>query len=302
MTIGRRSDFVAVVLMAIRQSALQRLKKNSISAKDIAKQSWCEKQMELYILSPMQTYAMEKGAAFHETKKEEVFVPLSVEPVTYADRFYKTAYENYTSLSSLRENGVCREVKLYGSINGYKLVGQLDELRMQDGKVMVVEDKTVSASANFPTAMLGSDTIQVSLYKRMLEEIRSKNYTFDNFANSYSLEKMVMSPQFLDGLSNIGVKKELQEIRNIYRLVFEEIVKLPEVSELLEIRYFNRANKEKISEVKINYDKQAIDNWVQYAMKYWAGERDAAPVPESEKWKCKMCRFFGKECTVWWNK
>jgi len=36
-------------------------------------------------------------------------------------------------------------------------------------------------------------------------------------------------------------------------------------------------------------------------MKYWNGEVKARPVSEEEKWKCRFCRFYGKECKVWYN-
>jgi hypothetical protein len=289
--------------MGIRQSALQRLKRNSISVKDIASQAWCEKQMELYILTPMpQTAAMEKGAAFHETRKVEVFMPLSVEPITWPDKFYRTAYENYTSLSSLKEKGSCRELKLYGSMNGFKVSGQLDELRMENGNVMVVEDKTVMNANGFSSARTKADTIQVSLYRKMLGDIKSGGYTFDNFAAAYSLETMSMSQEFLDGLQSIGVKKDLQTVRAMYKKMFEEILLMPEISDVLELRYFDRSTKQMVSNMKINYDKQALDEWLRYSMKYWSGEREAQPVSEAEKWKCNICRFFGKECTAWYNK
>jgi hypothetical protein len=84
--------------------------------------------------------------------------------------------------------------------------------------------------------------------------------------------------------------------------MFEEIVAMPELSGMLQIRYLNRGSKELVSDMKVNYDKVMLDEWLQYSMKYWNGEREAQPVPESEKWKCNICRFFGKECTVWYKK
>jgi len=225
-----------------------------------------------------------------------------VEPLTWPDRFYRTAYENYTSLSSLGEKGFCRELKLYGSINGFKISGQLDELRIDGGNVMVIEDKTVMNSNGYSNARVKADTIQVSIYRRLLDDIRSGRYTFDNFAAAYSLEGMTMSQQFLGGLESIGVRKELQNMRAIYKKMFEQIVAMPEISNMLEIRYFDRNSKQMVSDMKVGYDKQSMDDWLQYSMRYWNGEREAQAVSENERWKCNICRFFGKECTVWYNK
>ncbi len=288
--------------MAGRQSALQRLGKNSISAKDIANQAWCEKQMELYIMNPMPTPAMEKGAAFHEVKKAEVFVPLTVEPYTWPDRIYKGAYENCTSLASLARNGVCRELKVYGSLNGFRISGQIDELKMHEHKVTIIEDKTLSGYSGSQSVRAKPDMIQVSLYKKLLDDMASNRYTFDNFANAYGLESMVLSKEFVKGLESIGVRKELMTLRQICKVMFGDLASLPPVSSTLEIRYFERGSGQMISEMKINYNSEETDEWIKYAMRYWTGEREAQPVPESEKWKCKMCKFFGKQCTVWWGK
>ena len=116
---------------APRQNALQRLNKKSISAKDIANQFWCEKQMELYYTNgEKQTYAMQQGSAIHAKMQDEVYVPLTVEPASWADRLYKTAYENIQTLNTLRKESLSREFKVYGSLNGYNVAGQIDELRM----------------------------------------------------------------------------------------------------------------------------------------------------------------------------
>jgi hypothetical protein len=40
---------------------------------------------------------------------------------------------------------------------------------------------------------------------------------------------------------------------------------------------------------------------VKYVLGYWNGERESNPVPESEKWKCEWCEFFGDKCKVWWG-
>ncbi len=83
--------------------------------------------------------------------------------------------------------------------------------------------------------------------------------------------------------------------------MFNKVTMLPEISDDLIVHYLNRENKESITEMTVKYDKSAINKDIVYAMKYWTGERDAAPVPEIEKWKCRICRFYGKECKVWWS-
>ena len=282
------------------EPALSRLHKRSISATDICSQFWCEKQMELNYLKPSQpTKEMVGGSRIHEKLKEAVYTKLDAEPVTYGDMLYKQAYENYTSLLSLREKGICRELKIYGSFNGYRISGQIDEIRIEDGKSMIVERKTVkdSKAPNPSTALLHH--IQIMLYRKLLGDILEGLYTFDNFRNSYGIEKIRTSDQFASTLASIGVKEEFMGLTNIFRIMFREASSMQRLSDRLLISYMNRSDGKEATEVSIDYDRSFIDGKLAYAMGYWNGEREASPVTEEEKWKCNFCRFFRNECTVW---
>ena len=287
-----------------KTSALARLNKNSISVKDISSQLWCEKQMELFITTGgYSTLAMNKGAAIHAVMQAPVFKALPIEPITYPDRLYKWAYETYMGISNIFKNEYCREIKIYGSLNGFKITGQVDELRLKDGKVSVVEDKTINASnSNVVSLRLDADKLQISIYKLLLDDIKSGNYTYENFANSYTIEKLLLSKQFADGLESIGIKKESQSITSIYKLMFESFKKLPEFSNIIKLRYLDRATNQLVSEIELTYSKEELKSRLIDIMEYWSGKRDAKPVSEENKWRCKICKFFGKECTTWWNK
>lgn len=287
---------------APRQNALQRLKKKSISAKDIANQFWCEKQMELYYTKgEKQTYAMQQGSAIHAKMQDEVYVPLTVEPASWADRLYKTAYENIKTLNTLMKDSLSREFKVYGSLNGYNVVGQIDELRMVSGKVTVVENKTTNAGRTLGAEYTKPHIVQVMLYRKLLDDIKSKSYSCQNFSVYYRLDGLTLSDQFVQGLKSIGVKDNLLTLTEIYQKMFKDVTMLPDLSDDLIVHYLDRETKQSITEMTVKYDRAAINKDIVYAMKYWTGERDAAPVPETEKWKCNICRFYGKECKVWWN-
>jgi exonuclease V len=285
-----------------RQNALQRLNRKSISAKDIANQFWCEKQMELYYTHPTRmTYAMEQGTAIHEKMQGEVYVPLTVEPATWPDRLYKTAYENILTLNTLHKDMMGRELKVYGSLNGYSVVGQIDELRMVNGKVTIVENKTTNPGRKLEAEYTKPHIVQVMLYRRMMDEIRDRAYGYQNFQVLYKTDTMKMSDKFIEGLKSIGLKDELLSLKEIYTRMFNEVSALPGFNDELVVHYLDRNTNKSITEMTVRYDRAAIDKDIIYALKYWNGERDAAPVPESEKWKCNICRFFGKECKVWWS-
>ncbi len=302
MTIGRQSDFMSTN-QAPKQTVLERLHKKSISAKDIASQYWCEKQMELNcIYGTKFTPAMNKGMAIHQVMQDQVYKALIVEPVSYADRMYKTAYENILTLSTLMEKGVSRELKVYGSFSGYNIVGQIDELRMVDGKVVIVENKTTSDPTRLNPAFTRPHIVQTMLYRRMLDELRKGAYGYQNLDVYYNLSEMQLSTQFIDGLKSIGVKEDMLSIRSIYAKMFERTMLMPELSDSLIIHYVSRNTDSQVADMAFKYDENALNHDIKHAMEYWTGQREAAPVVEEEKWKCKPCRFFGKECKVWWQK
>ncbi len=287
-----------------QKNVLEKLHKKSISAKDIATQFWCEKQMELSYLHGFKTNkAMDKGSAIHQQMQVLVYKELTVEAATWPDKMYKTAYENILTMNTLVEKGIARELKIYGAINGFLVVGQIDELRMKDGKVVIVENKTTGSSAGKMSAEYTKPHfVQVLLYRRMLDDLRRQLYTFQNLDFSYKLSQTVLSPAFVSGLRSIGVKDELLSVKSIYTRMFENMAKLPELSNSLLLHYVNSSTKETVADITVDYDKDEINKDLIYAMKYWNGEREASPVPEAEKWKCRVCRFFGDKCMVWYQK
>ncbi len=281
-------------------SVLARLGKSGISVTDIASQYWCERQTELnYIYGKTQTDTMKKGNEIHEELHKPLYVKLEAQPVNYADFLYKVGYEGYSALANLPSKKVAREIMIFGSINGYRLTGQIDELRIENAETVVSETKT-KTGGKINSATLSLHKIQVMLYKMMLDDIRSQRYTYKNFYNIYGLKNMSMSSEFKEEVSKLGIGVEL-DLEGIYKMLFEQLSALPPVSNTLEIDYIDRSSNSETERVRITYDKGELDGIIRHAMGFWNGERESQPVPESEKWKCQRCRFFGKQCKVWWS-
>lgn len=288
----------------VEGSVLGRLKKTSILVTDIANQFWCERQMELgYIYGRKYTREMARGRAVHEALQEEVYVPLTIEPITFRDHMYKTAYENVMSLDSLKRKGICREVRIYGSVNGYRISGQIDEMKVRDGKVQIIERKTTEAGRRFDSTYTRPHIVQVMLYRKMMDDIRLGRYAYGNFSAAYGVVQGNdgLSEQFRRELAAMGMRDELMSTYEMYKKMFDEICSMPELSDRLEVAYVDRFSGKQIASVDVDYTEDAISKDLAYAMGFWLGKRDSAPVPESETRKCNFCRFFGKECKVWWK-
>ncbi len=280
---------------------MEKLHKSSISITDIASQYWCEKQMELnYIYGKRINNAIRQGKALHEELEEQVNIPVILQPKSYADALYKGLYTSYMSIKALKENGKTREVSIYGSENGFKLVGKIDQLEIKGDKLIIMEDKT-RGNDNLPTsAQQSTHKVQVMMYYKMLRDVKEGSYTARNFEAAYRLNSLVLTSEFKRQLDALGVSEQLQGLSQIAAAYFSELSSTPELSDTLVIRYINQFTGKEIKVYRIKYNDSELDGTLQYVMKYWRGERDAMPVPKEENWKCRFCVFFGKECKVWW--
>ncbi|MEM3572132.1 MAG: PD-(D/E)XK nuclease family protein [Candidatus Micrarchaeaceae archaeon] len=288
--------------MYLKESVMHKLGKRAISVSDIASQFWCEKQMELnYMYGKRYTEAMAMGSKIHGELEEVAHERLDAEPKTFTDSLYKSAYENYSVIRKLVEIGVGRELKIFGSINGYALSGQIDELLLKNGKITVVENKTTSSQGSPGYAYIKSHKVQVLLYVKMLDDIKSGKYSYDNFSASYNIAERKLSKEFSSRLNELGISTEKASIEDVFKRMFDSILQLPEISKSTELHYIDKVTHKQVYSIGIDYKEDEVRNMLVYSMKYWNGEREAKPVDEEEKWKCTSCRFFGKECKVWWS-
>ncbi len=281
---------------------LKKLKKSSIRATDIAAQYWCERQMELqYIHGTKITAEIKKGAQIHEELEEETNVPIVLMPKSYADVMYKILYTSAMALETLFKNKKSREIQIYGFLNGFPLVGKMDQLEIKDNEVFVWEDKT-KASDNLPTEpQLNTHRIQVMIYRKMLDDIRKKAYTIDQFRRKYGILNLKITEEFSRQLDALNIEKSMQTVDSVTQRYFALLSKIENLSDTLHIRYINQFTGKEIKVYRFVYDEKEMQNALEFVLKYWRGERESLPVPETEKWKCNYCVFFGKECKVWWS-
>jgi exonuclease V len=279
---------------------LSELHKSSISISDISSQYWCERQMEYnYRYGRRITEEIKGGRLIHEELEEETNVPVILQPKSYADAMYKNLYESCVALDSLKKNGKTREVRLYGFLSSYKLVGKVDELQFEDGTTMISEDKT-RASAKIPSeSQMLTHKIQVLLYRRLLGDIVAGRYTSENFRKAYGTSTLRITEEFRHQLGALGIGTALQSVDAVADSYFKGMLSL-RVSDTLQLRYIDQFTGNEIKLYKFQYSNEEAQQIVQYALKYWDGERKSLPVPEQESWKCNYCVFFGKECKVWW--
>ncbi len=280
---------------------LKRLKKQSIRATDIASQYWCERQMELnYLYGKETTAEQKKGSDVHKEMEEKTNVPVVLMTKSYADFMYKILYTSVLALETLLKNKRSREIQVYGMIDGFPVVGKMDMLELRDGEIFIWEDKT-KANDNLPTEpQLLTHKIQVMLYRKLLDDIRSGKYPREQFRKIYGTATLIVTPEFARQLDALGIEKKMQSVDALVDTYFDGMTSLAAISETLHIRYINQFTGKEIKVYRFQYDRQSIESSLEFVLKYWKGERESLPVPETEKWKCNYCVFFGNRCKVWW--
>jgi len=285
---------------------MEKLHKSSISVTDISSQYWCELKMELnHLYGEERTAEMRKGLDVHEELENKINLPIELEPRSFSDALYKTLYTNYEALQVLKKNKKTREFKIYGSVNGFRISGKIDELAMIDDETAIIEDKTIgrgkSGEKFQPTeARTRSDKVQVTLYKKLLDDVGEGRYTLENFRHGYRTKSLKITNEFKLQLDTLKIENSMQSVDSMASRFFESALKIGPISNALQIRYIDRFTNKQVSSQRFTYSSSEANSIIKFAFKYWNGERDALPVPSEERWKCTFCYFYGRQCKVWW--
>lgn len=244
------------------------------------------------------TAEIKGGRLIHEELEEETNVPVMLQPKSYADAMYKNLYESCVAIDSLKKKGKTREVRVYGSVSGYKLVGKIDELQFKDGIAVISEDKT-RASPKIPSeSQMMTHKIQVLLYRLLLGDLVAGSYTNDNFRKAYGISMLRLTDEFKHQLSALDISAAQQSVDAVADSYFKAMLSL-RLSDTLRLRYIDQFTGNEIKLYTFQYSNEEVQEIVRYSLKYWNGERESLPVPQQESWKCNYCVFFGKECKVW---
>ena len=283
-----------LTVFLMRKGILEELNKSSVTVTDIANQSWCEYKVYLSCTQKEeQTKAMRIGETIHANLQKEVYKELTVEPVTYPDIFYKNAYENIMTMNSIVEGGKGRELKIEGDIDGFTIRGKIDELLVENGETVIVENKTtLKESGGHNDTMHEMHSVQAMVYRLMFKDILDKRYTFKRYYDTNGVGRMKLSPTFIHGLKEIGIRDDMINIGAICLSMFESYQKLPKISDTLIIRYLNRMSREVVEEVRIKYDAAWLKKILDRDFEFWNKNRGPEPVSKEESWRCRSCYFM----------
>lgn len=281
---------------------LEKIKKEfsrRIDVKTISAQFWCEKQVELRFLYDIDEEVgyIRKGRDRHEELQREVADLVEIPEVEKIEDIIGIKLHNaITGLLRLISGGRTRELPIFGNIDGWFIIGFIDELEISNGRLHLIERKTRKGDGSPPPAQQLPHKVQAMIYYKLLSRLQNEDVDYGKeILDAYSLdENTEMSDKCLKLLVERGLlrKKDIEFERNLRRKAtyFVNVLKrLPPLSRSIKIIYESQKTKKVIDIVEFSFDEKWVDEKIDFARKYWIGRREAYRVSDKNKWKCKYC-------------
>ncbi len=273
---------------------------NRIGVTTLCSQLWCEMQTELDLrYGKKRTETMVQGGKRHRELHEEVAYLVPVETRTMADHVAVLFQNMATDLSRLLREGLTRELFVMGSIPPLRVIGQIDELVLRDGEVFIRDYKTRRTPRLPSRWQQRCEEMQLMFYHRLLSEIACGEFTLDDALGFFDLDRNdSISGSFLSTISAEGLQLHSYNASEIGEQAFSLAARLPPISERFAVTYEHQESKKRIGEHVFTLDDPRFSRELGFILEYWRGEREAIPVGESNRWKCRFCEHVSR-CPVW---
>jgi exonuclease V len=266
-------------------------RKGGVKVTDLSSQMWCEKQLEFSLTKPrIRTPQMKKGEDIHKEKEEEIYEIVEVRPKTWEDRIILNLHNDITALEGLIENGVARELFMWGRFNSLKVVGVADELRTEDGGLVLSDTKTRQTPTMPRTAQQRPTRFQLMAYRQMFDDIAKGRYAADDLLRHYWQKADARaSEDFVKQHRDLGQEFEPSMMKAAEK-AFSLFKELPEVSKLV-VSYEFQGDKSMIGKHEFDFNEGEFVEHVSFCEPFWKGERPAMGVGEPSRWKCSYCQY-----------
>eukprot|EP00382_Lankesteria_abbotti_P000867 CAMPEP_0113845714 /NCGR_PEP_ID=MMETSP0372-20130328/912_1 /TAXON_ID=340204 /ORGANISM="Lankesteria abbotti" /LENGTH=597 /DNA_ID=CAMNT_0000814791 /DNA_START=65 /DNA_END=1858 /DNA_ORIENTATION=+ /assembly_acc=CAM_ASM_000359 len=272
------------------------VKKNKLSATDFSAQLWCEKQLELTILTGKrrETEAMRSGTARHEILENADHETVEVEVDTAEESLGFRLLNTCILLQKLLQEGKSRELWVFGVVENEILVrGIIDEVhirrdpRNRNGELVLVDTKTRRQRTEPSAAQKRTSAMQLSIYQWIVGELRQGRGQFESLFRLYEVDPaMPFTHELLAPYSNLeGLAAQFQEL----------FCRLPPLKKSMQIAYEHEG--EEFCRADVEYNEAGFAYSFQDLLQWWSGQRPTEVLLQCEKWKCRFCDFVGNECT-----
>lgn len=263
-----------------------------VKVTDLSAQLWCEKQLEFSLTRPRKrTKEMKAGEAIHSEKEEEIYELVEVVPRTREDHVSLKLHNCQTGLRSLLDDGIAREMPLWGKINSLRVVGVADEFRLEDGELVLMDTKTRKSPSMPRLAQSRTTRFQLMLYKELFDSISQGQYSIDQLLEHYGFDSdSEVSEDFV--IQHKVMKQPIEpNIAKAADKAFSIFLKLPIVDEELQVRYEHQESRDHIGTDKFRFKQEQFWRDCRFCEEFWLGKRAAIPVGEKNSWKCTYCEY-----------
>jgi hypothetical protein len=265
----------------------KKYRSRGLTVSELAQQLWCEKKVALELLyGKEETENMKIGRKRHEELFEEIMPVVVVHPETWIDELFVRFHQMWVSAHQIMKEGIAREIPVYGAVGTMMIKGIIDEV-VADTELTLVETKT-RASGTVPdyTAYTRVVEFQLSLYRRMLDNIIKEKFVAANLLKFYEIgADTCISKPLYDRFPEGALVTD--NVSAMASTAFEALKALPHISDTMVVRYEDQ-HKTVIGEQKFILDEELFWRNVDFVLGFWKGQRDAVP-PLKNPWKCTFC-------------
>lgn len=280
---------------------------------------WCEQQFQYSLERGFrrQTPAMAAGTKIHKVLEEQVHTTVPVEITTREDAFGLRLFNMIQGLLSLEQQGVTRELAVFGYLDGVLVQGVIDEITYVDpgatttaaaaitplSKTAFITDTKTRSSTRVPgPSQMRSTALQLMLYHRLLTLLPA--VPFDAVLAHNGLDGATGLPdRFIAQVACVGgisldVLLANNSLRGLWRIVLRQLEKaVPSVGDTVGVVIRAQSSGEVMARRAWPVDPPALEAHLQDTMKWWRGERPSVGVQIEDAWKCGWCDF--QETCVW---
>lgn len=282
----------------MRESILDKYGLDHINVTHISQQFWCERQVELSLQFPRQdTEESIAGTDIHKDLMLELVNEISVGTMKREDEVYAGLLNIRTGLEQLLDEGMTRELKVFGRAAGFPVSGIVDQVSIKSGVATVLDHKTRKKPTLPPPPSMKTTEIQVMLYKKLLDDLRLGKYRYDDFIEDTGLDRLErISPEFRDELINNRFEVDTDSVPEMAKRVIDMYRALPEISEYIIVKYIHQDTMDHLGDRVVLYDEGHLEDKLKHAGKFWDSSRKACRVGFREKWKCNYCEYRNSLC------
>jgi hypothetical protein len=268
-----------------------------LSASKIADQFWCETQLffkTLYGAEP--TEQMIQGTKIHRELEEELGPIIEIKVTTEEEAIFSFLLQMYTKLALLKNEGITRELPVFGKIGSFYCLGIIDQVEIiteKNNQQLRISDYKTRFS-NRPPSFIQQrrNRIQMQIYRYLLGELRKGKICIPMFEDFFGKEfkNLEVTEAFIEQIPKLYHNLlENTNPKDLLEGILSEYHSLPKVDNELQAIYLHHETKEVIFIDRSIFHDIQFEVDMEWALEFWLGNRKAKN--SSQKWMCNYCPF-----------